>query len=178
AEVTGAVIVIAGIAVVTIRPRPGGDVAASGGRLRRRLAWGGLIGAFIAGCPLGDDFAGNRISESPPPHFRVSEPCVRQRVAAGIIGLPGGAARRAEFREILRGRKRALVTVAILSPLAYVLVLFAMKQGPVALVAPVRETSIIIGTLLAWWFFGEKNIGIKLAGALVVVTGIAFIALG
>src|SRR5699024_12540827 len=77
-----------------------------------------------------------------------------------------------------RGHKRALVTVAILSPLAYVLVLFAMQQAPVALVAPVRETSIIIGTLLAWWFFGEENIGIKLAGALVVVTGIGFIALG
>ena len=178
AEVTGAFIVIAGIAVVTIRPRPGGDVPASGARLRRGLAWGGLIGAFIAGYTLWDDFAVNRISESPLLYFAVSEACVGLLMAAGIIGLPGGAARRADFREILRGHKRALVTVAILSPLAYVLVLFAMQQAPVALVAPVRETSIIIGTLLAWWFFGEKNIGIKLAGALVVVTGIGFIALG
>src|SRR5699024_5496324 len=178
AEVTGAFIVIAGIAVVTIRPRPGGDVPASGARLRRGLAWGGLIGAFIASYTLWDDFAVNRISESPLLYFSVAQARVCLLMAADVIGLPRGGGRRAAFREILRGHKRALVTVAILSPLAYVLVLFAMQQAPVALVAPVRETSIIIGTLLAWWFFGEKDIGIKLAGALVVVTGIGFIALG
>src|SRR5699024_12041875 len=69
AEGTGAFIVSAGIAVVTIRPRPGGDVPASGARLRRGLAWGGLIGAFIAGYTLWDDFAVNRISESPLLYF-------------------------------------------------------------------------------------------------------------
>ena len=95
-----------------------------------------------------------------------------------MVALPGGREKRADFREILLRHKRALVTVAILSPLAYVLVLYAMQQAPVALVAPVRETSIIIGTLLAWWFFGEKNVLLKLAGALVVVAGIGLIALG
>ena len=99
-------------------------------------------------------------------------------MTAGIVGLPGGASRRADFRSILREHKRALVTVAILSPLAYVLVLYAMQQAPVALVAPVRETSIIVGTLLAWWFFGEKNVVLKLLGALIVVSGIGLIALG
>ncbi|WP_166969889.1 DMT family transporter [Brevibacterium atlanticum] len=178
AEVAGAFIVIAGIAVVTVRPRAGGESPTSGSGLRRGLAWGGLIGAFIACYTLWDDFAVNHISDSPLLYFAVSEACVGLLMAAGIVALPGGMTRRADFRTILTDHKRALVTVAILSPVAYVLVLFAMQRAPVALVAPVRETSIIIGTLLAWWFFGEKNIALKIVGACVVVAGIGLIALG
>ena len=125
-----------------------------------------------------DDFAVNHITDSPLLYFAVSEACVAVIMALGIVTLPGGAGRRADLTSILAEHKRALVTVAILSPLAYLLVLFAMQQAPVSLVAPVRETSIIVGTLLAWWFFGEKNVLLKLAGALVVVAGIGLIALG
>ena len=177
AEAAGAFTVIAGIAVVTIRPRGGGGGPSSAG-LRRGLAWGGLIGAFIASYTLWDDFAVNHVSDSPLLYFAVSEACVGLIMTAGAFALPGAREKRADFRDILRSHKRALVTVAILSPLAYVLVLYAMQQAPVALVAPVRETSIIVGTLLAWWFFGEKNVLLKLAGALVVVLGIGLIALG
>lgn len=177
AEAAGAFTVIAGIAVVTIRPRGGVGPTSSDG-LRRGLAWGGLIGAFIASYTLWDDFAVNHVSDSPLLYFAVSEACVGLIMTAGAFALPGGREKRADFREILTSHKRALVTVAILSPLAYVLVLYAMQQAPVALVAPVRETSIIVGTLLAWWFFGERNVVLKLAGALVVVAGIGLIALG
>ena len=178
AEAVGAFTVIAGIAVVTIRPRGGVDGPTSSDGLRRGLAWGGLIGAFIASYTLWDDFAVNHVSDSPLLYFAVSETCVGLIMTVGMVALPGGREKRADFREILLRHKRALVTVAILSPLAYVLVLYAMQQAPVALVAPVRETSIIVGTLLAWWFFGEKNVLLKLAGALVVVAGIGLIALG
>lgn len=177
AEAAGAFTVIAGIAVVTIRPRGGHGPTSSEG-LRRGLAWGGLIGAFIASYTLWDDFAVNHVSDSPLLYFAVSEACVGLIMTAGAFALPGGREKRADFREILTSHKRALVTVAILSPLAYVLVLYAMQQAPVALVAPVRETSIIVGTLLAWWFFGERNVVLKLAGALIVVLGIGLIALG
>ncbi|WP_434593794.1 EamA family transporter [Brevibacterium sp. 1718] len=177
AEAAGAFTVIAGIAVVTIRPRGGVGPTSSDG-LRRGLAWGGLIGAFIASYTLWDDFAVNHVSDSPLLYFAVSEACVGLIMTAGAFALPGGREKRADFREILTSHKRALVTVAILSPLAYVLVLYAMQQAPVALVAPVRETSIIVGTLLAWWFFGERNVVLKLAGALIVVLGIGLIALG
>lgn len=177
AEAAGAFTVIAGIAVVTIRPR-GGDGPTSSHGLRRGLVWGGLIGAFIASYTLWDDFAVNHVSDSPLLYFAVSEACVGLIMTAGAFALPSGREKRADLREILTSHKRALVTVAILSPLAYVLVLYAMQQAPVALVAPVRETSIIVGTLLAWWFFGERNVVLKLAGALIVVVGIGLIALG
>lgn len=185
--IIGAFIVLAGIAVVTVRPRGAGFGASSHGSHRhgapnygvgRGLAWGGLIGTFIASYTLWDDFAVNHITDSPLLYFAVSEACVAIIMALGIVTVPGGAGRRTDFMSILAGHKRALITVAILSPLAYLLVLFAMQQAPVSLVAPVRETSIIVGTLLAWWFFGEKNIAMKLTGAVVVVAGIGLIALG
>ncbi|WP_193071702.1 MULTISPECIES: DMT family transporter [unclassified Brevibacterium] len=188
-ETIGAFVVLAGIAVVTVRPRGAGIGASKsslgGGHhgshsygIGRGLAWGGLIGCFIASYTLWDDFAVNHITDSPLLYFAVSEACVAVIMALGIVALPGGAGRRADVASILSGHKRALITVAILSPLAYLLVLFAMQQAPVSLVAPVRETSIIVGTLLAWWFFGEKNIAMKLTGAVVVVAGISLIALG
>lgn len=178
-ETIGAFVVIAGIAVVTVRPVSGPNaISAHSSGIGRGLAWGGLIGVFIASYTLWDDFSVNHISESPLLYFAVSEVCVCLIMAAGIVTAPGGASRRADFTQILRSHRRALVTVAILSPLAYLLVLFAMQQAPVSLVAPVRETSIIIGTLLAWWFFGEKNIVMKVLGAVVVVGGIGLIALG
>ncbi|WP_350270522.1 DMT family transporter [Brevibacterium sp. CBA3109] len=181
-ESIGAFIVLAGIAVVTVRPRGAGFRANSHGShshgIGRGLAWGALIGTFIASYTLWDDFAVNHITDSPLLYFAVSEACVAVIMALGIVALPGGAGRRGDVTSILAEHKPALVTVAILSPLAYLLVLFAMQQAPVSLVAPVRETSIIVGTLLAWWFFGEKNIGMKLTGAVVVVAGIGLIALG
>ncbi|WP_413336541.1 EamA family transporter [Brevibacterium sp. GP-SGM9] len=188
-EMLGGFVVIAGIAVVTMRPRgvpsrqrvdtaATADASPHASGVRRGLAWGGLIGAFIACYTLWDDFAVNHITDSPLLYFAVSESCVAIIMAAGIVTVPGGAGRRADFLSILREHKRALVTVAILSPLAYLLVLYAMQRAPVALVAPVRETSIIVGTLLAWWFFGERNIAAKLIGAVIVVAGIALIALG
>lgn len=179
-EIAGALIVLAGIAVVTVQPREITGQAVSDGSsgVRRGLLWGGLIGTFIAGYTLWDDFAVNHVTASPLLYFAVSETCVALIMAAGLITLPGGASRREDLRVILAEHKRALITVAILSPVAYLLVLYAMQRAPVSLVAPVRETSIIVGTLLAWWFFGERGIAAKLTGAIVVVAGIGLIALG
>jgi multidrug transporter EmrE-like cation transporter len=44
-------------------------------------------------------------------------------------------------------------------------------------VAPARESSIVVGTLLAWWLFKEPRPAVKIVGSLVVVAGIALLAL-
>jgi uncharacterized membrane protein len=56
--------------------------------------------------------------------------------------------------------------------LAYILVLEAMRTTPVSLVAPVRESSIVIGSLLAWWLFKESDPVRKVIGAGAVLLGI------
>ena len=50
--------------------------------------------------------------------------------------------------EVWRDHRWEALGVAVLSPLAYVMVLTAMQFTPVSLVAPTREISILIGTLL------------------------------
>lgn len=148
------------------------------GGMGRGLSWGLLTGAFIASYTLWDDFSVNHVTASPLLYFAVSEVFVGLIMTAGLVSLPGGAARRADVGSVIREHRAALLTVALLSPLAYLLVLFAMQVAPVSLVAPVRETSIIVGTLLAWWLFNERNIATKIAGAAIVVAGIGLIALG
>lgn len=66
----------------------------------------------------------------------------------------------------------------MLSPLAYLLVLFAMRTTPISVVAPVRELSIVIGSLVAWRVLAEPNPVRRLVGAAIVLSGIVGIAIG
>jgi drug/metabolite transporter (DMT)-like permease len=64
----------------------------------------------------------------------------------------------------------------VLSPVAYGLVLFALRIAPVALVAPVRELSIVIGSVIAWRVLHEPNPVRRLAGAAIVLIGVFALA--
>lgn len=86
--------------------------------------------------------------------------------------------RRSRVGEVWRENKVPVFAVAVLSPLAYLMVLFALRLAPVSLVAPARELSIVLGSLGAWLLLGESNPGRRLAGAVIVVAGVAAIAMG
>ena len=73
---------------------------------------------------------------------------------------------------------RPALAVALLSPIAYILVLRAMQEAPVALVAAARESSIVVGALLGWLVLGEARGAHRLAGSVVVAAGIAAIVVG
>ena len=51
---------------------------------------------------------------------------------------------------------------------SYGLALWAMTQAPLAVVAALRETSILFGALLAWLLLKEKVAGIRLVAAAVL----------
>ncbi|WP_328992791.1 EamA family transporter [Kribbella sp. NBC_01245] len=70
-----------------------------------------------------------------------------------------------------------MLIIGLVSPLAYLLVLFAMRMAPVSLVAPTREVSIVLSGLAAWLILGEANGPRRLAGSIVVLAGIVAIAL-
>ncbi|GAB3298663.1 hypothetical protein GCM10027563_42220 [Parasphingorhabdus pacifica] len=60
----------------------------------------------------------------------------------------------------------------MLSPLAYVLVPFAMRLAPASLVAPARELSIVLAAWLAWVLLNEAQPVRRLLGAGVVLAGV------
>ena len=59
---------------------------------------------------------------------------------------------------------------------AYVLVLAALARAPAAPVAAVRETSVVIATALAAPFLRERVGPLRLAGAVLVVVGVALLS--
>jgi drug/metabolite transporter (DMT)-like permease len=88
-----------------------------------------------------------------------------------VAALPSGRTR-------LHAAARPTPAIAgIVSFVAYVLVLAALARAPAASVAAVRETSVLIVAALAAPMLGERVGPARLAGAALVVAGIAFLVL-
>lgn len=169
AALLGALVVLAGVAVVAT-----GAGAALRHRAATGLRYGTATGVMIAAYTLWDDHAVTTLALQPISYFALGT--AWQVVLLG----PSVLARRRTSSPlaVLRRWWREVLVVALLSPGAYVLVLQAMRTTPVSLVAPVRESSIVVGALLAWWLFREPRPARRLLGAVVVLAGIALIALG
>lgn len=71
---------------------------------------------------------------------------------------------------------RAILTVGVLSPAAYILVLLAIQLAPISSIAPAREVSVVLVSIAGWWLLGEQHPAQRLLGAGVVLAGIGLIA--
>jgi drug/metabolite transporter (DMT)-like permease len=89
---------------------------------------------------------------------------------------PYALRQKVEVTGLWRKHRMEVLIVGLLSPLAYLFVLFALRIAPVSLVAPARELSIVLGGLAAWRMLGETDAVRRLAGSLVVLAGIVAIA--
>ncbi len=85
-----------------------------------------------------------------------------------------------DSREDRRLDFRACLRVALCSALgfiAYCLVLAALKLSPASYVAPTREVSVVIGTWIGLRRLGERGGPLRYASAVLILAGIAIIAL-
>ena len=73
--------------------------------------------------------------------------------------------------------KHALV-VAVISPIGYVLVLYAMKAAPLSHVAPAREVSMLFAALIGGQLLGERDRLARISGAALIAFGVMALALG
>lgn len=76
-----------------------------------------------------------------------------------------------------RSGGRAIVTVGILMTGGYLLILLALRLAPVSYVAPARELSIVIGTLLGVVVLREPEPVPRLTGSALIVVGVLLLAL-
>lgn len=167
AGVVGLLLVVAGVVVIAAPGRgPRGPGAGRG------VLWGALTGVAIAGYTLWDDHSVTALAVPPLPYFAVG------LLVQLLLLTPRVLSRRPAVREVLRRDRRAVVVVSVLSPLAYVLVLQAMRTTPVSLVAPVRESSIVVGALLGALVLREPHAGRRLVGSAVVLAGVAALVAG
>jgi len=70
------------------------------------------------------------------------------------------------------------LVVAVLMTAAYFLILFALSVAPLAIIAPLRESAIVLVTAWGIWRLGERGgAWIRVAGALTIVVGVALLAI-
>lgn len=159
----GAGLVVVGILVI-------GGLGSGAASWSAGVLYGLATGALIAAYTLWDAYAVTTLAV--PPTLLL----VGSVVCEFVVLTPLALARRARVAELWRAHWRTAVVIAVLSPLSYVLVLFAMRLAPVSMVAPAREISIVFASLAAWLVLGEPEPKRRLAGAVVVVAGVAAIA--
>ena len=96
----------------------------------------------------------------------------RARVVLAVPALRD----REGLRTALAHDRRAILAVGALSPLAYILVLVALTMAPVSVVAPGREASIVIVSLLGTRVLGEGDSSKRAVAAVAILVGIACLA--
>jgi drug/metabolite transporter (DMT)-like permease len=143
--------------------------------LRRSLVYGIAAGLAIASYTVWDKQAVSVLAISPIVYDF-------GRTVSQTLLLAPAALSSKEKRNVLgatwRQFQREALAVAVLSPLAYVLVLYALTTAPVSLVAPLRESSIVIGAFMGAHFLKEGDLRRRIVAASLILTGIVALALG
>lgn len=157
-EASGVVVVAAGVALVT--------------GLRRPDIKGLAFGLAIAGCIASYTLIDSRGIRHADPFGYLELVMVVPSLAyfAGVVAAKGVAPVRRELGW-------ATLVAAVGSYGAYALALLALELAPAPSVAAVRETSIVIAVLLAAPVLRERVGGRRLAGAGLVVFGVALLSL-
>jgi len=164
----GAALISASVFLLAGTRGEGKDAAAS----RRAVKYGLGIAALIATYTLWDKNAVSVWLVSPV-LLDWGSHAVRTVLMLPYI-VPRWSITRAEWKA---NGKRALL-VGALSPLAYILVLQALTFTPASYIAPAREVSILVGTLMGARFLHEGNTWRRLAGACGMVAALVALSLG
>lgn len=130
-----------------------------------------VTGLFIGCYTLWDKYAVSTLHTGP--------------VLQGYAGFPVMTAmftpfvlrHRARLTQVWHAFRPQVLGAAVLSPLAYMLVLVALSFTAVSAIAPAREVSVLFGVLLGGRLLGEGSLARRLAAAAAIVAGIIAIAL-
>ncbi|MBP2319735.1 drug/metabolite transporter (DMT)-like permease [Kibdelosporangium banguiense] len=158
----GAACVVAGVLVVGL----GGKTL----QLGPSVFYGALTGLTIAAYTLWDAHSVNGFAVPPLIYFCTGA------VIQSLILAPHAVRSRRRVAVLWREHRVDVLVIAVLSPLAYICVLYAMRIAPVSMVAPARELSIVFGSVIAWRFLREPDPVRRLTGAVIVLAGVAAIA--
>lgn len=157
----GAVAILGSVLLLVGSPRGGAGAG-----------WAVLTGVAIASYTLWDKHAVDGAGVEPIAYF-----CGTSLANAAVL-TPWALARREAVATAWRDTRRQVLGVGALSPLAYVLVLYALVHAPVSAVAPAREVSIVIGATLGTTLLAEGDRRRRLLAAAGTLAGITLLALG
>ena len=137
---------------------------------RTGLYWGLVIGVFIAGYTLNDGWAVKILLIHPllieytGNVFRV------------LVLTPKTLTDRTPLMPEVKQYLVPALTVSVLGPIGYVLVLYAMKIAPISHIAPARELSTLVGMYFGARLLKEDVTLERIMGAICIVGGVLSLA--
>lgn len=139
-------------------------------RLYTGLRYGLMVGVLIAAYTVVDGYAVKRLLLSP---ILVDYLGNMVRV---VLLLPVVLRAPAQALVLWRLQWKYALWVGLVSPVSYVMVLYALQTAPLSHVAPAREVSMLFAALIGGHLLGEGSRAVRLAGALLMAVGV--VALG
>ena len=141
-------------------------------RIHKGLLYGVLTGLTIASYTLVDGYSVKVLLMSPILAFYVACSVQDLLMVPPVLQDLGMAKQHWQ-----RQWKYALLVGAV-SPVSYVMVLYALQIAPLSHVAPAREVSMLFAALLGGHLLGEGDRLARLCGAVCICLGVAALALG
>jgi drug/metabolite transporter (DMT)-like permease len=141
-------------------------------RVMRGLRYGLLTGVFIASYTVVDGYAVKVLLMSP-----ILLDYFGNFVRLAFV-VPAVLRDRPAAIALWRRQWKHALLVGIISPVSYVLVLYAMQVAPLSHVAPAREVSMLFAALLGGHLLGEGDRALRLTGAALIAVGVMALALG
>jgi drug/metabolite transporter (DMT)-like permease len=134
------------------------------------VRWGVLTGALIAAYTVIDGYAVKVLLIGP-----VLVDYVGNLLRVPLLLAPS-LRDMAALKAAWHSQWRHALVVAVLGPLAYVMVLYAVQMAPLSHVAPAREVSMLFAALLGGRLLGEDDRGLRIAGAACMAIGVVALA--
>jgi drug/metabolite transporter (DMT)-like permease len=162
--------VLIGISALMLAGNP---ASFKGSAARKSISFAIAAGCMIAGYTVWDKIAVS-VLLMPPLLFYAGSNLSRIPflVPLALKRSPGG------ITAAWRDQRSAALVIALLSPLSFVLVLYAMTLAPVSYVAPAREVSILVAALLGAHALKEGDVARRMIAAVGMVLGISALVLG
>lgn len=141
-------------------------------RIQKGISYGLLTGLFIASYTVVDGYAVKVALVSP-----ILVDYMGNFVRLAFL-LPSVARDPVEARRLWGLQWKYALVVGIVSPISYVLVLYALQVAPLSHVAPAREVSMLFAALIGGQLLGEGDRLLRFLGAACIGVGVMALALG
>jgi drug/metabolite transporter (DMT)-like permease len=175
-SIMGIVLIVVGVVAIGLpghrRAPTSTDTAPRRPPAAKGIAYALLTGVTIATYTLWDKYAVG------PLHIPPVVEDWAATLGVAIALAPVALRDRQRLATVWRSYRPQVLGAAVLSPLAYILVLFALRFTAVSVVAPSREVSVLFGVLLGGRLLGEGSLARRLIAAAAIVAGIITVAVG
>lgn len=152
-------------------------LAASPAKLREAGALRGVAFALLTGCTI----AAYTLVDKQAVSVVLVPPLLLDwgtNLGRVIVMAPLALRRREQVKAAWAHQKKAVILVALLCPLSYILVLTAMVFTPVSYIAPAREISILFAALMGAHWLQEGDVPRRIVAAAAMTLGVVALAFG